>query len=199
MIDFAGFSKKFIDLVRLCITTSGRLAENGYDYTSPSYVAKLDTSSSVFSVVQVNEFNHVNHLSLQFRPGNDASIKLYLASSLQLALSQSSALRNEVRHLEGSNERLSQERASMTEELRTLRELCDREGQSLANEHAEHVNTLRRAHLEELEEHRRMAEQQLEAHRVQAEGELSDALDKCSRLEEKLAGEWSGGVCEGGE
>lgn len=188
VIDFAGFSKKFIDLVKLCTNRSDRMAEGSFESFSSSYLAKLDMTTGIFSVVQINEFNHVNHLSLQFRPGNDASIKFYLASSLQLALSQGASLRSDVSMLETDVDRLGRENSLMMEELRSLREVCDRESQSAANEHAQQLNAVQLKHLEDSESLRRSHEREVGALREQLEGELRDAAGKIAALEGKLSG-----------
>ena len=84
-------------------------------------MAKLDLTSGVFSVIEVNEFNHVNHLSLQFRPGTDAAIKSYLASSLKLALSKCAGLSNEVMTLKEECNDLERSGSDMSAELGSVR------------------------------------------------------------------------------
>ncbi len=39
-------------------------------------------ATSVFKIVETNDFNQLPHITLAFRPGNDATIKQYLASRL---------------------------------------------------------------------------------------------------------------------
>lgn len=39
-------------------------------------------ASSVFKIVETNDFNQLPHITLAFRPGNDAAIKHFLASRL---------------------------------------------------------------------------------------------------------------------
>lgn len=38
--------------------------------------------SSVFKIMETNDFNQLPHITLAFRPGNDAAIKQFLASRL---------------------------------------------------------------------------------------------------------------------
>jgi spindle assembly abnormal protein 6 len=187
--DFAGFTKKFIDLIRLCINRGERSADSSHDSISPCYISKLDMTTGVFSIVQVNEFNHVNHLSLQFRPGNDASIKLYLASSLQLALCRGTSLRATVSELERDTDRLHQDCEQMAEELRTLRERSDRDMQTRSNEYAQEMNSVRRGHMEEVEVLRRDHEADMGAQRAHAEAMLKEMSDKNSTIDGKLSGE----------
>lgn len=39
-------------------------------------------ATSVFKIVETNDFNQLPHITLAFRPGNDAAIKRFLASRL---------------------------------------------------------------------------------------------------------------------
>lgn len=146
-------------------------------------------TTGIFSIVQVNEFNHVNHLSLQFRPGNDASIKLYLASSLQLALSRGASLRMTVNELQLDTERMQQQGEQMTQELRALRERSDRDFQTRSNEYAQEMNSVRRGHMEEVEALRREHEVEMNAVKGHAEAMLREIGEKNSTLDGKLAGE----------
>lgn len=45
-----------------------------------------------FSVIETNQFKHITHISLGFRPGSDAAIKQYLASRLNESRGLSSRL-----------------------------------------------------------------------------------------------------------
>ena len=114
VVDFAGFSKKFIDLINCCM-------RNPQESYSSTYLAKLDFNTSIFSIVEVNQFNHLIHLCLQFRPGNDTSIKAYLSSTLQLSLIRSAALQSEVDSLHEECSGLSVRNRELTTDLRNLR------------------------------------------------------------------------------
>ena len=79
LVDFAQFPDKFIELLEECIASRGE--EN------PRFLAVLrvgadgepDQNSSL-GVVETNKFKHLSHISLAFKPGDDASIKQYLAA-----------------------------------------------------------------------------------------------------------------------
>ena len=81
LVDFAQFPDKFIELLEECIASRGE--EN------PRFLAVLrvgadgepDQNSSL-GVVETNKFKHLSHISLAFKPGDDASIKQYLAARL---------------------------------------------------------------------------------------------------------------------
>ena len=71
IVDFLTFPLKFIELLEECISSSsGR-------FLAVLNVSRLDSS---FSIVEANQFRHLAHITLGFRPGNDASIKQYLAN-----------------------------------------------------------------------------------------------------------------------
>ena len=98
LVEFNVFPKKLIELIELCLQnpnqliatgeTSSRVASTNQDSFSPSFIAKLDTSTGVgvFSVIEANMFKQLTHISLMLKPGDDASIKAYLASRLYLTL-----------------------------------------------------------------------------------------------------------------
>ena len=71
IVDFATFPLKFIELLEECISSSsGRFLA----------VLNLTRLDSTFSIVEANQFRHLAHITLSFRPGTDATIKQYLAS-----------------------------------------------------------------------------------------------------------------------
>ena len=71
IVDFATFPFKFIELLEECISSSsGRFLA----------VLNLTRLDSTFSIVEANQFRHLAHITLNFRPGTDATIKQYLAS-----------------------------------------------------------------------------------------------------------------------
>ena len=75
LVDFAQFPDKFIELLEECIASRGE--------ESPRFLAVLrvgadaDENSSL-GVVETNKFKHLSHISLAFKPGDDAAIKALL-------------------------------------------------------------------------------------------------------------------------
>jgi len=100
LVEFPVFPTKMVDLLQLCLESEASRkaaadAANAVDDGSESsvaesvtcastFVCKLDTTSGVFSIVELNEFKQLTHISLQMRQGNDNAIKSYLASRLSL-------------------------------------------------------------------------------------------------------------------
>jgi spindle assembly abnormal protein 6 len=81
----------------------------------------MDFTTSVLSIVEMNEFNHVIHLSLLFRPGNDAAIKSYLSSSLRVALMRYEGLQQDHEHLNEEFATLKRLNREQMTDLRTIR------------------------------------------------------------------------------
>ncbi|GAQ88756.1 ER-Golgi vesicle-tethering protein/Myosin class II heavy chain [Klebsormidium nitens] len=76
LVDFATFPSKFIELLEKCVEARVQ--------ASPRFVAilRLRGGDSSVSIVETNQFKHLSHISLNFRPGNDAAVKQYLAGRL---------------------------------------------------------------------------------------------------------------------
>jgi hypothetical protein len=145
IIDFVNFSKKFIDLIQLCCqspnqgpppahhhpghggssSSVGSLHNGGHVNMSVSsssqYFIRMDFTTSVFTIIEMNEFNHVIHLSLQFRPGNDAAIKSYLSSSLRVALMRFENLQQDHESLNEEFANLKRSNREQMTDLRTIR------------------------------------------------------------------------------
>ena len=43
-------------------------------------LADANAQHAIFNIIETNTFKHITHLSLQFTPGNDQSVKKYLAT-----------------------------------------------------------------------------------------------------------------------
>jgi hypothetical protein len=135
IVDFNGFPKKFIDLIQLCqhsarssatpraAATDRHLISSSMSVQSSQYFAKMDFATSVLSIIEMNEFNHVIHLCLQFRPGNDASIKSYLSSSLKLLQSRYELLKQDSENLNQEYLTLKRINREQSTDLRTIRSL----------------------------------------------------------------------------
>ena len=79
LVDFHQFPDKFIELLEECVSSRGE--------ANPRFLAVLrlgaeEGDDSALGVVETNKFKHLSHISLAFAPGDDASIKKYLAARL---------------------------------------------------------------------------------------------------------------------
>lgn len=124
MVDFLGFPAKFIGLIDLCFQHQSRLASCSNSSSSSltsHFVTKLNLTSGILSIVEVNEFNHVSHLNLQFRPGSDDSIKAYLSSSLKFSTAERNQLLLDLEKGKVIQEQQRRRLEAVEDELRLLR------------------------------------------------------------------------------
>jgi spindle assembly abnormal protein 6 len=105
--------------------------------TLPKFLARLETNShgpnnngsgggwdsALLSMVETNPFKQLTHLSLQFRPGNDSSIKLYLAGRLNQMLSKSKELSDALNETERKLEKEQSARKAMATELASIHQV----------------------------------------------------------------------------
>eukprot|EP01041_Mallomonas_annulata_P010925 gene10925-22808_t len=132
LVDFNVFPAKVIDLLTLCTNYGSRnsygaieqqqqVLINKSNEQQSSFSAKLDAASGQLSIIEANMFKQLVHITLSLRPGNDASIKAYLASRLAHSISQSKLLSQE---LQCTTDRLHTENcllSKLTEELHSIR------------------------------------------------------------------------------
>ncbi len=89
-----------------------------------------DPSSSryaTFSIIETNSFKHINHLSLQFNPGNDSSIKQYLASLVKELKSENEKLKDHAKLTESQFTKTVSEDSQKIETLMKQLEIAKRE------------------------------------------------------------------------
>ena len=72
LVDFVEFPSQLVELVESCQRADGRFVAG----------LALSASGGALSVMEVNNFRQLYHISLQLRAGNDAAIKRYLAQRL---------------------------------------------------------------------------------------------------------------------
>lgn len=175
LVEFHAVPLKLIELLEHCLRSSGMLEPPIETVATPNqtslqsssaflqsshlpltstYSAELDTSSGIFSIVEANQFNKLVHIKVPLKLGDDSAIKLYLASRLALALSQSRRLRGEV----STHERRREDDAVLLEqqrvELGDLRMQRNADLQSLRAQHSQELSNMQRQHLETVEEMR---------------------------------------------
>lgn len=59
-------------------------------------------TTSTFKIVETNDFNQLPHITLSFRPGNDAAIKHFLASRLSEAKLSNGKLSSDLHQVQAS-------------------------------------------------------------------------------------------------
>ena len=131
LVDFNIFPSKIIELLEHCspnVKSHSQSSIHGVHLASTqdmssSFIVKLDATTGVLSIVETNLFKQLTHISLQMRPGNDAAVKVYLASRLNQTCAQARRLMSE---LESAHEQLQYGKtriSELSEELQKLKYL----------------------------------------------------------------------------
>ena len=168
IVDFATFPLKFIELLEECISSaaSGRFLA----------VLNLSRGDSTFSIVEANQFRHLAHITLSFRPGNDASIKQYLAGRVlelkKVREDLCAKLSQTETHLQG----LQADFTSQSAELRNLQvRLSSSEREHIAS-NASALADAKHSSMREMEEmkagHERHCEELMRRHTAQMDALL---------------------------
>ena len=78
LVDFTTFPSKFVQYLAQCLACEKD--EN------PKFICVMTSdgpdSDATFAVIETNNFKHLQHLALRFRPGNDDMVKRYLSDRL---------------------------------------------------------------------------------------------------------------------
>jgi spindle assembly abnormal protein 6 len=171
LVDFAEFPWKFIELLEECIRAGSLDSAGGSggatvgSPSSPKFLAQLinfssmttgPSARSLFTVVETNSFKHITHLSLQFLPGTDVTVKKYLASLVQSYKEQSARLQSQ---LSSTDSQLRAELKSMSDECGRLKESLG----CLRFDSSESENRLRLQHADELGRERERLAREKEA------------------------------------
>jgi spindle assembly abnormal protein 6 len=208
LVDFMAFPTKFIELLESCLQ---ELVSSGE--SAPSFLAVLDTQtkdahSSLLSIVETNKFKHLTHLSLRFTPGNDASIKAYLAARLQQTKAENAHLNTELRISKSEGAARGQREEAVSEELQKVSQLHQAEVSELKlklvrdvaskNEEASSsIDTLQRSHANSLAQQRAQSEKTITELQARAEEsaakiqELSEGFSEHSKSAKSLQSQLS--------
>lgn len=151
LVEFASFPSMVTELLEACA------AETQSDVSHPAasslgsssrgvaaqFMAILDTTAgsaaqgvdSVFQIVEANQFKHLTHIALSFRPGCDATLKSYLAARLQQFQRSVAALSADLADTRGA---LEQETEAAQEAQRALGQLQAQSENDVHNMKMEH-------------------------------------------------------------
>ncbi|TPX72922.1 hypothetical protein SpCBS45565_g00021 [Spizellomyces sp. 'palustris'] len=158
LVDFQQFPVKFIELLE---AVDGARREE-----QPKFIAQLTSDGSakyaVFNVVETNTFRNITHISLHFIPGNDASVKQYLAQLVKEYKSDNASLKNQLDSTGSSLTIRLKESEGLNAKL-----TCELENIKLSN--AEQMNRLQLQHAEALAREKEISSRQREEERIAAE------------------------------
>jgi spindle assembly abnormal protein 6 len=213
LVDFDTFPRKFIELLDRCASGDPGISTNGAAQppsseapssrdSSPLFVARLETDGgavpskggasskwAALSIVETNPFKQLTHLALQFRAGNDASVKAYLAGRLQQVLGDKARLAAALNDTEVAFDEERSARAAASDELSTIRRTHDTELRELRSQHAAELATRREeSALEKEETISRLEGAKTEQHRAleEAMAALRARLDESEKLGQEL-------------
>ncbi|KAK9915645.1 hypothetical protein WJX75_002088 [Coccomyxa subellipsoidea] len=116
LVDFGNFPGKIIGLLERCIASRHEEA--------PRFQAVLLAvdATSVFKIVETNDFNQLPHITLAFRPGNDATIKRFLASRLSEVKLTNGKLSSDLHQVQAEREAACTKLRDTEEQLLQARE-----------------------------------------------------------------------------
>eukprot|EP01083_Nonionella_stella_P035923 98000_1 len=137
LVDFATFPSKFIELLELCA--------QGAESEVTRYVAVLSTrnGASTLNIMETNKFKHLQHLALQFHPGNDDSVKKYLSKCVVKLKTRSSSLSSELDETKNSLKISTAECDEMSARLREFDRNSARALSDLKSHHAAEIQSFK--------------------------------------------------------
>ena len=179
LVDFHQFPDKFIELLEECVSSRGE--------ANPRFLAVLrlgaeDGDDSALGVVETNKFKHLSHISLAFTPGDDASIKKYLAARLMDVKGERDVWRRS--HGDASDE-LRDARAAVEAAAAdaTAQRDAARDAQAAAQARLDELAAkLKRSALEELEN----TKTRMEGERSASEAGFKSAIDSLTSRNNEL-------------
>jgi spindle assembly abnormal protein 6 len=184
LVDFSLFPGMFIQLLDHCAAASANVGEE--EGAEANFIARIDQSTGVFSIIEANNFKQITHISIQMRPGNDASIKAYLASRLNHTCA---VVRRQAREVDTLGDQLSAEksmRRDMADELRELRTHRDVDMQSIKAAHSEEISRLQVKASDALEYERTCRSEEVASLRAGSDSGAAAAAARIAELEMSL-------------
>uniref|UniRef100_A0A0G4IEW7 Spindle assembly abnormal protein 6 N-terminal domain-containing protein n=1 Tax=Chromera velia CCMP2878 TaxID=1169474 RepID=A0A0G4IEW7_9ALVE len=242
LVDFQSFPQRLADLLDECIRVEGE-KETGQteketaasEAAGPSSLfagaltavfgpasevlspqePSFSSGETVLSVIEITRFSEITHLALRLRPGNDHSVKVYLAAKLQEFRGRAGSLEKSVQRLEAEESRLRvelRERSGQLKEsgasgARQLEEAVERHRTEIDRQASRHREALEALRVQSSEERRsleaelrsrlqdqsraleegRVQKEDLRARLVRAETAERETLNRLQRAEAELA------------
>jgi spindle assembly abnormal protein 6 len=191
LVEFNVFPMKLIELLELCLQSSYENASANSSSiessTSSKFVAKLDTSNGLFSVVESNKFKQLTHISLQCRPGNDSAIKSYLSSRLSLSVDITKRQSQELKVLNEKLINFETKHNIIVSELDQLKAHKLVDTQTMQSNHVQEMSQLQVQHVELLESSRAKHETQIDVLRTTLETLKKESNIKIASLDDNIS------------
>ncbi|KAJ3022077.1 Spindle assembly abnormal protein 6 [Thoreauomyces humboldtii] len=192
LVDFQQFPLNFIELLEAC--------RHAKHEPQPKFIAQLNTDSitnqAVFQIVETNTFRNITHISLQLIPGDDISVKQYLAQLVKDLKIETATLRDQLNatgtSLAGRLKDAESMAANLGSELERTRLANAEQVSRLKLQHAEDSARERESFMRQREDDRLAAERDKRTMEIRADDKanVEEALEmhksKNARLDEGL-------------
>ncbi|KAF0728105.1 hypothetical protein Ae201684P_013865 [Aphanomyces euteiches] len=191
LVDFPKFATNFMDLLTCCLAKPTLLHESSSNHRPEgqaplSYLAVLNTNDqhmngqSTFSIVETNAFKRLTHLSLQFTPGDDAEVKLYLAARLRQTTHEKLQLIEDLTTTTDNLEATKASEVALQKEVDQARQLHAEQMNAAKMQFSDELTTQKESALKTLHETERMYTNKIEML-------LAASKDEIDRLQAKIA------------
>ncbi|KAF6264226.1 hypothetical protein COO60DRAFT_1267074 [Scenedesmus sp. NREL 46B-D3] len=170
LVDFASFPGKIISLLERCI------ASQAADMPRFQAVLAVRAADSGLKIVETNDFKQLPHITLAFRPGNDFTVKQFLAFRLSEVKRDCQQLQNQLANSKDESVERWQQLSDCQQQLSSLQERHSRQTLELEAQLREQAAVAQQDKLD-----------QVAAVRTQLERELEDAAKRHSQQQELLS------------
>ncbi|KAF8068308.1 hypothetical protein HT031_001995 [Scenedesmus sp. PABB004] len=171
LVDFGSFPGKIVSLFERCIAAAAPDA--------PRFAAVLAVGAgeSVLKIVETNDFKQLPHVTLAFRPGNDFTVKQFLAFRLGEVKDDCAKLQDQLANSQVESCQFQQRLAECTAQLADLQERHSRQTLELEAQLREQAATAQQDKLDAVAATRAQLERELDeaARRHAAQAELLNA------------------------
>lgn len=149
LVDFQQFPGKFIELLEQCQVEKNIGSEEFTERFACIFCVGFAAEASL-SVVEINQFKQLTHLSLKFTGGNDEDIKKCLAKKLQEFKAANEDLRAKLENTENSLSMQVNANEKIKNELKMEKEENRKIGTAVQLDSQKQLNDLKQQMLEEL-------------------------------------------------
>lgn len=186
VFDFQMFPSKFIELLEMCpvIKKTNIMTEEN---TGERFSCVLDVcyqEVATFSIVEVNNFKQLVHLSLKFKKADDEYTKQYLADRLHEFKVENAELKKRLESTEDSLNLQLNANEKLKVELRSEREERTREAEAIKLDAQAQFNNLREQSLENLESCKASYASENKSLKEMLEGQIAELNQKLGQMME---------------
>lgn len=182
-MDFLQFPLKFIELLKE--------VQKAHRQEIPKFICRLVSDNpkpAAFSIIETNSFRNIIHISLLFKPGNDAALKTYLASLVKEFKEKSILLQDTLQKTRADLDKKEKESKDVVEnlsqELDKLKVKSQEQRNSLELEYTRKISDQKSEFLKEREEERVKKEVNVRDLELKYSDQVNKLSEKISLLKE---------------